>query len=260
MRYVDKIEKPMKKTDCSSVVHERYVLSRHKDGVAVKRPDSLDNVTLASLPLLVITEKIGSGTCGTVYLATARGKQQIAVKIAMVAAGNTHCLAEELAAYECVRRVGLEGKATPRCFGLFSSKDMAVLLTAYSGQALASFELPIEDKLSIFRTVKSLEDAGIEQGSFYPRNVVRDDNGVFRIIDFHRGTYEKGRTIDASEMRGIHWQLEHRGNVYSHLILDWMHVIPLPETDDSALQEGYQLAVEEEVCGADQDRQIQHEG
>jgi len=111
----------------------------------------------------------------------------------------------------------------PLCFGLYKCEEMTLLLTAYSGHAVKSFDpLSIEDRLRIFRAAKAIEDAGINQGSFSPRNVVCDENHVYRIIDFHRGTFEAGRRGDSgSGVASWNWTGDTLYPCLTAMILTW---------------------------------------
>lgn len=188
-------------------------------------------------PVLAAVCQIGEGTCGTAYLAQ-YGYHRVAAKVSPSTDTEGDSLVQEYQTYDHLRRLGLEGKLTPRCLGLYKCEEMTLLLTAYSGYALEDFKLlSIEDRLSIFRAAYTLEDAGINQGSFSPRNVVCDDNHVYRIIDFHRGTYEAGRKADLKQMQGDYFHLEEDGEWGEELELGWRHIVPLPDTDDSDLIE-----------------------
>ncbi|KZT60196.1 hypothetical protein CALCODRAFT_507029 [Calocera cornea HHB12733] len=189
----------------SSSAQEHYTLCRTEDGKDGVFPfEKIDDAVAcqsSSRPILSAFSVIGQGTCGWVYLAE-YGHHRFAAKVSPTSQGQEHCLVQEYETYMHMRRFGLEGKVVPRCFGLYKGDQMTVLLTSYSGYALKNFDdLCIEDRLSIFRAAKALEDAGINQGSFSPRNVVCDDNNIYRIIDFHRGTYVPGRKADFKQMR-----------------------------------------------------------
>ncbi|EJU06518.1 hypothetical protein DACRYDRAFT_97931 [Dacryopinax primogenitus] len=221
--------------------YEHYKLSRTDGGpkkILSAAENERDTSKHSSPVVLAAHLKIGEGTCGYVYMAQ-HGLHRIAAKVSMPEQDERESLVNEYETYMRLRRAGLEGKVAPRCFGLFEGETMTVLLTAYSGSAVKDFDqLSIEDRLSVFRAAKAIEDIGIRQGSFSSRNVVCDDKNVFRVIDFHRGTWEKGRKPTLKDLYTIYFYTEAVKPSWCDVLeLEWRHVVPLPETDDSDLSE-----------------------
>ncbi|GAA5825373.1 hypothetical protein JCM11251_006957 [Rhodosporidiobolus azoricus] len=85
----------------------------------------------------------------------------------------------------------IEPEIAPKCHGAYRATDSMeayqVIVTEYAGEEVSSFDsLTREERLEIWSLVKKLHAAGFEHGSFAARNVDRDNNGRFRLIDFER--------------------------------------------------------------------------
>lgn len=114
---------------------------------------------------------------------------------------------------------GIDGIA-PRCYGLFESDLMMILVLDYGCDALKGdawsmissevekyVVLPLKRtggpklyRKRLFDMLRRLHIAGVIHGDFEPRNVVRDSAGCLKIIDFSSSVMHKCPDIKAANV------------------------------------------------------------
>ncbi|EJD05076.1 kinase-like protein [Fomitiporia mediterranea MF3/22] len=107
--------------------------------------------------------------------------------------GCTRRLLNELAIY---RRIGqassVSMKIVPQCYGLFESTRTLALVMDYEGDVLSRDEnwpeLTRDERRGLYEAILTLHKLGVYHGDLEPRNIVRDSNGSFKIIDFTSST------------------------------------------------------------------------
>ncbi|OCB89155.1 kinase-like protein [Sanghuangporus baumii] len=178
--------------------------------------------------MLRLLRDIGEGISGIVYEAKididGHGEDpsspSFAVKIVQKSDSDfVGCLIQslhkELDFYRVINQAMQEGRIrdgiVPRCYGLFESKDMVMLVMDYGGETLDNEEwarLTYKDKIEIFESALSLHDIGISHADLEPRNILRSADGSFKIIDFSLSALHECKAI-----RKVSWFLENGHNI-----------------------------------------------
>ncbi|KAJ7710353.1 hypothetical protein B0H17DRAFT_1123512 [Mycena rosella] len=99
----------------------------------------------------------------------------------------------------------------PKCLGVFGPSDIAwvALVTEDKGTSLASdgcwVDLSLNDRQVIYKAAAYIHAAGVYHGDFEDRNIVRDKEGRFSIVDFDHATvdhaYEPDICTELSDFR-----------------------------------------------------------
>ncbi|KAL5514714.1 hypothetical protein ACEPAG_2030 [Sanghuangporus baumii] len=173
--------------------------------------------------MLRLLRDIGEGVSGIVYEAKididGQGEDPSSPSFALkiVQKGDSDsvgCLIQslhkELDFYRVINQAMQEGRIrdgiVPRCYGLFESKDMVMLVMDYGGETLNNEEwarLTYKDKIEIFESALSLHDIGISHADLEPRNILRSADGSFKIIDFSLSAFH-----ECKANRKVSWFVE----------------------------------------------------
>ena len=106
----------------------------------------------SALPKLRLTDVLGRGAAGYVYLGTAEDGSQYAVKVAPWRDGK-EMLSNEAFIYDHL--IPMQGECVPKMFGLFSCKYFDVIVMEFVGQ-----------------TVDKMEDLSVAQRCVSPNNAI----------------------------------------------------------------------------------------
>ncbi|KAK0465880.1 kinase-like domain-containing protein [Desarmillaria tabescens] len=93
---------------------------------------------------------------------------------------------------EQARKNGKIGAVVPRCYGLFESQHMLLLVLDCEGMALDPQDwtsMAQRDKVQIFNMISALHRIGIEHCDLEPRNIVRTADGSYKIIDLSSSSF-----------------------------------------------------------------------
>ncbi|KAJ4473890.1 hypothetical protein J3R30DRAFT_3684842 [Lentinula aciculospora] len=149
---------------------------------------------------------VGQGSTGVVYEAklnidddddNTRTSHSYAVKtVVKRRSGNIKGavarLFHEFEAYrkiEQARKHGKFGHIAPRCYGMYESRGLYALILDYEGESLDDDDwasLTEKEKSAIYKLISDLHYLGIGHGDLEPRNVVRNSEGSYKIIDFDK--------------------------------------------------------------------------
>ncbi|EJD06895.1 kinase-like protein [Fomitiporia mediterranea MF3/22] len=155
---------------------------------------------------LHVQRGIGYGSTGTVFEAIPDGdkpngaleSRRYAIKT--VGKGETDkekgCarrLLNELAIYRHIGKTSLVSMTiVPQCYGLFETRRTLALVMDYEGDVLSRDEnwpeLTRDERRGLYEAILALHKLGVCHGDLEPRNIVRDSNGSFKIIDFTSST------------------------------------------------------------------------
>ncbi|KAJ7579270.1 hypothetical protein C8J56DRAFT_965263 [Mycena floridula] len=99
-------------------------------------------------------------------------------------------LRKEGAVYEFLASQGDRADITPRYCGTFKdNRGSVALVLEHRGKALKSFDNLTKDQAELLlQKAKDLHSLRVNHGALFPCNIVQDDQGDLRIIDFH-GAY-----------------------------------------------------------------------
>ncbi|KDQ12718.1 hypothetical protein BOTBODRAFT_408983 [Botryobasidium botryosum FD-172 SS1] len=156
--------------------------------------DNASTATLASAKIITLTQRLGSGASGTAYAGTDRGGTRVVAKFAR--RDTTEDVLRESWFYQ-YKLAPLHGLVVPMYYGVFCGDRRAVLLTAYAGKSLASFD-GLDDKArqTILDHVIALHHHGVYHNDVRPENITIDLGGRLRVIDLSHATIHTCPGVD----------------------------------------------------------------
>ncbi|KAG9001696.1 hypothetical protein FRB94_004575 [Tulasnella sp. JGI-2019a] len=165
------------------------------------------NAALHTSPLPILVNSGPYGGCsGDVYTGSA-GRIRLAVKF--TAHLGTCDLATESWWYEHLTATETSPHLV-KSYGLFTDAvGRAALVMEDGGTAITSFDdLSAENRSGLLALLISLHHHGVVHGDVDPRNVLLDDKGVARLVDFSEARYHECRGLGAcSELRSVQREL-----------------------------------------------------
>ncbi|KDQ07948.1 hypothetical protein BOTBODRAFT_48507 [Botryobasidium botryosum FD-172 SS1] len=149
-----------------------------------------DNV----IKTLVLSQQLRGGACGSVFVGSAQDGAQVVAKFA-----HEDSIPRVLAeAYFYQNQLKLlQGSVVPRHYGVFSGAGRVVLLIAYAGKPLRSFEsLDAKAKRAILGQIMLLHLHGVCHGDVRPDNITMGHDGHPRVIDFSHASVHTCPGVD----------------------------------------------------------------
>ncbi|KAF8067876.1 hypothetical protein FPV67DRAFT_1494039 [Lyophyllum atratum] len=107
----------------------------------------------------------------------------------------------------------VQGDIVPRYYGMYegtctshSSRKIGCLVLEYCGKHVIGLfrDLPLDERVEILNVLSALHAHGAHHSRFAERNVVKDSNGKYRLIDFTRLRKHDGCHFDNNWRAGEH--------------------------------------------------------
>ncbi|KZO91328.1 hypothetical protein CALVIDRAFT_558233 [Calocera viscosa TUFC12733] len=140
------------------------------------------------VPDLLLGDVYDRGVLGTVQRGTWAQRNVVAKSVPSDDADKRSLLLQEASHY--MRMRPLWGEVVPELLGLVENDTVLSLVLADVGDPIAALNR-VEDKRDLFHLLEQVHQAGIYHGDIRPPNILRDDRGKLRLIDFHHATLHR---------------------------------------------------------------------